>query len=49
MPARRLQNESRRRRLDIASKTSPNFINPLIQRAESGMEASVVKAEQIEK
>jgi hypothetical protein len=34
---------------DIASKPLSNLIDPLIQRAESGMYASVVKAEQIGK
>jgi hypothetical protein len=38
-----------RAKSDIASKTLPNLINPFIQCAESGMNASVVKAEQIGK
>jgi hypothetical protein len=33
----------------IAGETLPDLANPLIQRAESGMNASVVKAEQIAK
>jgi hypothetical protein len=36
-------------RSDIASKSPSNLIDPLIQRAESGVYASVVKAEQIGK
>jgi hypothetical protein len=34
---------------DIAGEASSDLVNPLVQRAESGMHASVVKAEQIEK
>ena len=33
----------------IAGETLPDLVNPPIQRAESGMNASVVKAEQIAK
>jgi hypothetical protein len=36
-------------RSETASKTFPNLINSLIQRAESGVNASVMKAEQIGK
>jgi hypothetical protein len=32
-------------RSDIASKTFPNLINPLIKRVKSGMKTLVVKAE----
>jgi hypothetical protein len=34
---------------NIAGETLPDLVNPLVQRAESGLNASVVKAEQIEK
>jgi hypothetical protein len=34
---------------DIAGETLPDLVNPLVQRAESGMYASVVKTEQLEK
>jgi hypothetical protein len=43
------KNETRRQRSETAGKTFPNLINSLIQRAESGVNASVVKAEQIGK
>jgi hypothetical protein len=43
------KNEARRQRSETASKLFPNLINSLVQRAESGMNASVVKAEQITK
>jgi hypothetical protein len=43
------RNEARRQRSETASKTFSNLINSFIQRAESGVKASVVKAEQIGK
>jgi hypothetical protein len=40
-----LKSQKRASPSDIAGETLPDFINSLIQRAESGMNASVVKAE----
>jgi hypothetical protein len=44
-----LRSQKRASPSDIAGETLPDFINSLIQRAESGMNASVVKAEHIPK
>jgi hypothetical protein len=43
------KNETRPPQSDSASQTLPDLVNPFIQCAESGMNASVVKAEQIGK
>jgi hypothetical protein len=45
VPAAAIFKQMRQWRSEIASKTLPNLVNTLIQRAESGVNASVVKAE----
>jgi hypothetical protein len=45
VPAAAIFKQMRQWRSEIASKTLPNLVNTLIQRAESGVNASVVKEE----
>jgi hypothetical protein len=46
---RETKSQTRASPSDIAGETLPDLVNSLIQRAESGMDASFVKAEHIAK